>query len=64
MSAFRALVARRAPFAASPLVQRAAFHNSVVRVAGKESKLRKPHLFLDFSCQSLWQQQCQTVNRC
>ncbi|CAI6254606.1 unnamed protein product [Periconia digitata] len=34
MSAFRTLAARRAPF-----VQRAAFHNSIVRASGKETKL-------------------------
>jgi len=39
MSAFRALAARRAPSSASLFVQRAAFHNSAMRAAGKESKL-------------------------
>ena len=44
MSAFRALAARRAPLASYSLVQRAAFHGSIVRAAGKETKLRKPAL--------------------
>lgn len=39
MSAIRCLAARRAPLFAAQRVQRAAFHQSGVRMAGKESAL-------------------------
>ncbi|KAF1953301.1 hypothetical protein CC80DRAFT_144905 [Byssothecium circinans] len=39
MAAFRALVTRRAPRVSYGIAQRAGFHSSVVRAAGKESTL-------------------------
>jgi hypothetical protein len=40
MSFVRSIATRRAPFLSSGIAQRAAFSQSIVRCAGKESKLR------------------------
>lgn len=49
MSTFRVLAARRAPLVSYGIVQRAGFHASIARPAGKESKLRKPTHLIAFS---------------